>query len=154
MARVEYNQHATQISGVNNPAKQVSKDPWNDNAHTQQGVIGYDEPSETVLSSGVASPTDTQGLIVIGAESGTVDDFVTLTATNYAENDVVRLKSTTGDTITIKSGDGNLVGKNARDVVLSDTKETIVRYDGTNFNEILSTDILIIGGVAQEVLDY
>lgn len=154
MTRVEYNQHATQIVGANDAGKQISSNAYNTNAHSQAGVIGHDEPSETVLSSGVASPANTPGLLVIGAESGTTDDWTELTTTDYAENDIVRVKCTTGDTITMKSGSSNLFGKNNRDVVLSDVKETILRFDGTNFEEIVSTDLIIVAGSVVEVLDY
>ena len=154
MTRVEYNQHSTQIVGANNPAKQISSTAYNLNAHSQAGVIGYDEPSETLLVSGAASPTNTPGLAVVGAQTGTADDLDTLTSTEYAENDIVRLKSTTGDTITVKHGTGNILLKNDKDIVLSDTKEMILRFDGTSWNEIVSTDIIIIAGVATEVFDY
>jgi len=154
MARVEKFNHTTQITGSNNPAKQVSKDNWNLDAHNQTGVDGYDEPSETLLVSDVASPANTPGLVVIGAESGTADEFKTLTTTDYKENDLVRVKSTTGDVITVKHGTGNIFLKNNRDVVLSDVKEMILRHDGTNWEEVVSTDLIIVAGNTVEVLDY
>jgi hypothetical protein len=135
MTRVEYNQHATQISGANNPAKQVSSNAYNDNAHSQAGVIGYDEPSETLLSSGVASPASTPGLVVIGAETGTADDLDTLTSTDYAVNDHIYLKATVGDTITVGHGTGNFLLKGGANKVLSETVLLHVIFDGTNFIE-------------------
>lgn len=143
MTRVEKFNHKTQITGLNNPAKQVSKDNWNLDAHDQTGVDGYDEPSETVLSSGVASPANTPGLIVIGAETGTTDILDTLTDTDYALNDVVLLKATVGDTITVSNGGGNITIKSGTTKILSENTPMKVRFDGTNFIEQIADNVVL-----------
>jgi len=135
MARVEYKRHKVVVTGTDDATKQVSKNAWNDDHH-QTGVIGFDDPVETLISAGVLSPTNTESMIVVGAESGTADDLDTLTVTNYEENDIVQLKATPGDTITVKHNTGNFQLFDSKDIILDENNPLFLKFDGTNWRQI------------------
>lgn len=60
--------------------------------------------SETLISTGALTiSSDNIGFVTVGAEGGTADDLLTMTGTGIDNGDVVVLKATAGDTITIKA---------------------------------------------------
>lgn len=133
MARKEFNRHKKVNAAADDGVSEVQPTHWNNDAHDQVGVIGYDEPSETLIASGVLSPALSPGVIVVGAESGTADDLDTLTATDYQRNDRVSLRCTVGDTITVKHGTGNFSLPGSSDHVLSETIPLELIHNGTNW---------------------
>lgn len=89
---------------------------------------------ETLLSSDTL--TVTQGMMVVGAESGTADNLATISLhadfTFPGYQPVIFLKATTGDTITIKDGTGNIETNTGSDVSLTGEKMVmLVRPVGT-----------------------
>lgn len=133
MARKEFNRHKKVNGAADDGVSEVQPVHWNNDAHDQVGVIGYDEPSETLIAAGVLSPALSPGVIVVGAESATSDDLDTLTATDYQRNDRVSLRATVGDTITVKHGTGNISLPGSADFVLSETVPLELIHDGTNW---------------------
>lgn len=79
---------------------------------------------ETLLSTDTL--TVNQALMVVGAQSGTTDDLSTITLaasfTFSGYQPVIFLKATTGDTITIKDGVGNIETNTGSDVTLTGEK--------------------------------
>jgi len=88
------------------------------------GPVGYTS-ADLTLSSGAA--TGTASRHNIKAESGTEDDLDTLTATNYADGDIVYLHADTGDTIYVTTA-----GNFAQPCLLDESHDTAFIYDGTN----------------------
>lgn len=89
---------------------------------------------ETLLASDTL--TVTQNLMVVGAQSGTADDLATIALhadfTLAGYQPILFLKATTGDTITIKDGTGNIETNSGADVSLTGEKMVmLVRMVGT-----------------------
>ncbi len=153
MVRVEYGRHKVVITGTDDAGKQVSKNAWNDD-NEQLGVLGFDEPAEILLSSGVATPINTPTLIVIGAESGTIDEVDTVTSTNYQINDILIITPTAGDTITLNHATGNLFMIGERNITLSSGLIPFFNFRNGVWAERISTDRLVFDGVNLVVRPY
>jgi hypothetical protein len=87
------------------------------------------------LSSGAA--TGTLSRHIIAAESGTSDDFDTLTATNYVDGDIVYLKADGSDKIYI-----TIAGNFSQSILLDDSSWVPFIYDGSKFELLQSGWIL------------
>lgn len=158
MARVEYLRHKKVNNAVDDGTSEVQPQHWNLDSHAQSGVLGFDNPAEVLISAGVLSPTNTPALIVVGAESGTADDLDTLTITDYQDNDIVQLKASTGDTITVKHNKGNILLRNLTDLILDEDNPLWLKFDGTNWVQINGPEkiqVTVSGAVSTvEVKDY
>lgn len=92
--------------------------------------------SETLISAGALTiSSDNIGFVLIGAESGVADDLLTMTVTGIGNGDVIVLKATAGDTITIKADASPATNEfnlsEDRDAILSgDTLMAFVRISG------------------------
>lgn len=106
------------------------------NGEVLTGAIGMTEVStEVLIASGVLT-VSSGGLVIVGAESGTADDLVTVnisTGLLIAGYQVVLfLTATIGDTITIKHNTGNLLCSTGADMTLTEnTAVMLVRFIGT-----------------------
>lgn len=106
------------------------------NGEVLTGAIGMTEVStEVLIASGVLT-VSAGGLVIVGAESGTADDLVTVnisTGLLIAGYQVVLfLTATIGDTITIKHNTGNLLCSTGADMTLTEnTAVMLVRFIGT-----------------------
>lgn len=70
-----------------------------------------------VIASGAITPT--KAAHSVSAESGAADDLATITTSNFATGDIIKLAPTSGHTITIKHGSGNITTNTGADIVLS-----------------------------------
>jgi len=151
MARTEFGRHKKVVTGVDDGTKQVSKDEWNDDP-SQLGILGFDDVVKT-LATGAFTISDT--LQVVAAETGTTDDLDTITATDANNNDLCIIRADTGDTITVKSGTGNIELPGSKDVVLvaAQLNYLILIFDGTNWRlpKVLGNSIVDENG--NELLD-
>lgn len=98
------------------------------------GFFHKEVTGETLLASDTL--TVTQSMHVVGAQSGTADDLATITQhadfTFAGYQPVIFLKATTGDTITIKDGTGNIETNTGADVSLTGEKMImLIRPVGT-----------------------
>lgn len=98
------------------------------------GYFMQEVSGETLLVSDAL--TVTQSMVVVGAQSGTADDLATITLhADFVQSGyqpVIFLKATTGDTITIKDGTGNIETNSGSDVSLTGEKMVmLVRPVGT-----------------------
>ncbi len=151
MARTEYGRHKKVVTGAQDATKQVSKNEWNDDIQ-QLGILGFDDVVKT-LATGAFVLSDT--FQVIAAESGTADDLDTITATDAQANDWVIIRADTGDTITVKSGTGNIELPAGKDIVLvaAQLNYLILIFDGTNWRlpKVLGNSIIDENG--NELID-
>lgn len=151
MARTEYGKHKKVVTGSQDATKQVSKNEWNDNPE-QKGIIGFDDVVKTLVTGAFVLSDTFQ---IIAAESGTTDDLATITATDAQANDWVIIRADTGDTITVKSGTGNIELPGSKDIVLvaAQLNYLILIFDGTNWRlpKILGNSIVDENG--NEILD-
>ncbi len=153
MARIEYGRHKVIITGTDDAGKQVSKNAWNDD-NEQLGVFGFDDPSETLLVSGVLTPTNTDGMIIVGAESGTEDTIDTLIDTNYQVNDLVGLKNTSGDSIFV-STTGNFRFDDDVTLIKLNAKNALwVRWSGTDWKEWIKNKSALFDNTSRAVLAF
>ena len=153
MARIEYGRHKVVVTGSDDAGKQVSKDAWNDD-NEQLGVMGFDTLSEVLISSGVLSPALSPSAIIVGAESGTADDLDTITATDYQANDIIMLKSTSGDNINILNETGNIKTRNRLTIRLTGNVSIYFQYDGTDWREIKQNEAVIMNNTSLRVDPY
>ena len=132
MARIEYLRHKKVNAAVDDGVSEVQPKDWNDDAHDQVGIHGYDDAIKTLVA-GAFTFADT--LQVIAAETGVTDDLDTLTTTDALVNDLAIIKADTGDTITVKSGTGNILLPGGIDIIIDATikQHLILIYDGTNW---------------------
>ncbi len=98
------------------------------------GYFNKEVSGETLLASDTL--TVTQSIMVVGAQTGTTDDLATIALhadfTLAGYQPVIYLKATTGDTITIKDGTGNIECNSGSDVSLTGEKMVmLVRPVGT-----------------------
>lgn len=98
------------------------------------GYFHKEVAAETLLVSDAL--TVTQSIMVVGAQSGTADDLATITLhadfTFPGYQPAIYLKATTGDTITIKDGTGNIETNSGSDVSLTGEKMVmLIRPVGT-----------------------
>ena len=135
MARLIQGEHEHQSGIANNPAKDISSDEWNlSQGHNQTGMEAYSSQSATVtLSTGVLLVTDT--LTIVAAETGTADDFATVTNTNTLENDTLIIVADTGDTITLKHATGNIHLSGNADKAITGTQWVKLHRRGTDWYE-------------------
>ncbi len=134
MTRKEYAQHTVQISGSNNPVKQISVNAYNLNAHKQQGIFGFDSVIKTLSTDAFVFSDSLQE---IAAETGVTDNLATITATDAQVNDLAILFADVGDTITVKHGTGNISLGSGVDKVLSETIPLFLMYRGTTWYEFI-----------------
>ncbi len=153
MVRVEYGRHKVIITGTDDAGKQVSKNAWNDD-NEQLGVLGFDEPAEILLSSGVATPINTPTLIVIGAESGTIDEVDTITSTNYQINDILIITATAGDSITLNHATGNLFMLSERSISIGSGVIPEFQFRNGVWAERVSSDLLPLDNIPIRVFPY
>lgn len=105
MVRKEQGQHKFQTALADNPAKDVSRDEWNDD-HDKTGMQSNDSTTATITISAGGALLVTDTLTIVAANSGVTDDLANITTTNMVENDILLLMADTGDTITVKDAAG------------------------------------------------
>jgi len=98
-----------------------------------QELLGLNLTDATTLTLSTGATTATQGIHVIAAETGTTDDFDTLTPAK-GSGDVVYFWADTGDTITLKHGTGNFVTGDGNDISFGANDLIVGVFDGTNFH--------------------
>jgi len=81
---------------------------------------------KTISSGSITAPT--LALHVVAAESGTADDLDTITASN---NFFVVLKADAGDTITIRSGVGNISTPSGGSMILTGNRVALLWCQGS-----------------------
>ena len=106
MARVEYGRHKRVATTADDGTSDIQPQrDWNGDAHNQTGLLGFDGSALTLASDAIV-PTAT--CCIISSESGTSDNFATITNTNTSENDWLVVYGATGHTVTLKHGTGNI----------------------------------------------
>jgi hypothetical protein len=149
MARVEYGRHKKTNNAADDGISEVQPSHWNED-HSQVGVLGFDEPSETLIVSGVVTPVNTPSVIIIGAESGTIDVVDTIVSTDYAINDVIQVKSTTGDGITLTNSD-NISFNTGLFVQLGNVNQLYLRWNGSKWKELIQRQRMFADNVNRTV---
>jgi hypothetical protein len=137
-----------------NPASSpVESDIWYDGSeHRWEGYTGSGNytlggafnmtpgPGTAIqLSSGVL--TLTQSYCFVTSESGATDDLDTITAADSNTGDIIVLRPTSGDTITVKHGTGNITLSGGADRVLTPANGSSIMLQNTggNWNEVSYT---------------
>jgi hypothetical protein len=90
-ARKSFGRHATPINtGVNDPAKVVSKNVWNEDP-AKDGMFGH-TPANITVATNIISPVDTLNIVAGEGAADDVIDFCNLTSDPaIAEGDYVKL---------------------------------------------------------------
>jgi len=140
MARIQKYKHSTQITGTDNPAKQVSKNVWNEDP-SQDGMEG-NLLSVKTLATDALTPTAT--LTEVNAETGVADDFSQIINTETSDKDILKFIAASGDTITVKHGVNNIFLRNDADKILSETQPLILRRIGTNWYEVVGPELIAV----------
>ena len=133
MARVEYGRHKRVATTADDNTSDIQPQrDWNGDSHNQTGLLGFDGSALTLASDAV-TPADT--CIIVASQSGTSDNFATITNTNTQENDWLVIYAAAGHTITLKHATGNIHTLATADKALSATVATTLFRRGTNWYE-------------------
>lgn len=108
----------------------------NNNLRLNTAAMFGGTKSTLTLSTGAGTATGMHH--IIAAESGTEDDFDTLTATNATEGDIVYLRADSGDTIYV-----TVAGNFRHPCLLSENWPTPFMWDGTKWNLMLNGWVLL-----------
>lgn len=120
--------------------------------------------AETLISGGVLTiSSDNIGFVTVGAQTGTADDLTSMTVTGIDNGDVVVLKATAGDTITIKADAAPATNEfnlsEDRDIILTgDVMAAFLRVSGywellwVNHIPIVSIQVTL-GGTGSAIAD-
>ena len=138
MARKQWGNHTTVVTGANDGTKQISKDAWNETLDAQ-GMLGFSAQAvEILIATGALLITDT--LVIAGAETGTADTLDILTQTNTSAKDVLIIFPTAGDTITVTHTEslittGQIHLADHTDRILSETEPLVLIRVGNYWYE-------------------
>ena len=98
------------------------------------GSLALAEATTLTIATGVV--TVNQVKHIIAAESGTTDDLVTITVDSSigaGYEGILILQADTGDTITLKDGDGNFTSGNNADLILEGDARVVLEYSGSSW---------------------